>query len=132
MLLVAGSFVGTISIIQNGDKNQMFLSPFFLSPILFIYLLLNTNWKGTGCSIPSKDLQSFAQGWPDVWKKDTVGGGGSARRQTPTEKQAAPTVITSAHLNSGVIRQAEQKQGQHIVLRTLLYRAERSPEPDSI
>lgn len=40
MLLVAGSFVGTVSIIQNGDKNQMFLSPFFLSPILLIYLFI--------------------------------------------------------------------------------------------
>lgn len=39
MLLVAGSFVGTISIIQNGDENQMFLSPFFFIPNI-IYLFI--------------------------------------------------------------------------------------------
>lgn len=59
-------------------------------------------------------------------------GRGKANHQTPQEKQAAPIVITSAHLNSGVIRRAERKQGQHIVLRTLLYHTERSLEPDSI
>lgn len=52
--------------------------------------------------------------------------------KTPPEEEAAPTVITSTHLHSGVIRRPEQKQGQRIVLRTLLYRAEHSPEPDSI
>lgn len=89
---------------------------------LLSYSLLNLIWKGTGWHprifrVLPKDGQMF--------ERRTVSGADVGKRfascKTPREEQAAPTVITSAHLHSGVIRRAEQKQGQHIVLRTLLY-----------
>lgn len=97
------------------------------------YSSLNLNWKGTGWYVRifrvlPKDSQ--------MYERRTVSGADVGKRiascKTPPEKQAALTVITSVHLHSGVIRRAEQKQGQHIVLRTLLYRAERSLELVSI
>lgn len=97
------------------------------------YSLLNLSWKDAGWYTRIfRVLPKDGQMYESKRESGVEVGNRTASRKTPPEKQAVPTVITSAHLHSGVIRRAEQKQGQHIVLRTLLYSAECSPEPDSI
>lgn len=92
--------------------------------------MLNSTWKSQKALAALSPVRRFrvlpkdAQTYEIRWECVCVGGG--SYRQPPPEERA-PTVIISAHLNSGVIRRAEQKQGQHIVLQTLLYSAERSP-----